>query len=82
VAFSSRSRPQSAPCDPVHPGAAFGDSARYAASQALDVDVVQERDEPRFLVRPRHSAHTTKPTGRTMPGTESGARLAGRVPLG
>ena len=48
---------------------------------AIDVNVVQERGEPRFLVRLRHSAHTTKLTERAVPGTVSGTRFAGRVPL-
>jgi hypothetical protein len=41
-----------------------------------------DRGEPRFLVRSCHSAHTTKPTRRALPGTVSGARFAGHVPLG
>ena len=66
----------------VHPRRGPGLQRPIRRPQAVDVDVVQERGEPRFLIRCCHSAHTTKPTERTLPGTESGARFASRVPLG
>ena len=40
--------------------------------QTFDVNVMQERGEPRFLVRLRHSAHTIQPTERALPGSVSG----------
>ena len=43
---------------------------------------MQERGEPHNLVLPRHLAHTTKPACHAFPGSESGARRAGRVSLG
>jgi hypothetical protein len=42
--------------------------------------MVQERGEPRVLVRCCHSAHTIKRTWRALPDTVSGARFASRVP--
>jgi hypothetical protein len=70
------------PRDPVHPGSGLGLKRPVGRPQAIDVNVVQERGEPRFPVRSRHSAHTVQPTERALPGTGSGARFAGRVPLG
>ena len=70
------------PRDPVHPRSGLRPKREVRRPQAIDIDVVQERGEPRFLVRCCHSAHTTKLTERALPDTESGARFAGRVPLG
>ena len=50
--------------------------------QAIDVDVVQERSEPRVLVLLCDSAHTIQRTWRALSGSASGTRFAGRVPLG
>ena len=50
-------------------------------SEPVDVDMVQERREPRVLVLPRHSAHTVQITERAGSGTGSGARFAGRASL-
>ena len=49
--------------------------------QTIDVNVTQERGEPHILVLPRHSAHAIQPTWRALPGTESGTRRTGHVPL-
>ena len=70
------------PRHPVHPRRGLGLKRQIGRPQAIDVDVVQERGEPRFLVRPCHSAHAIQITERALPGTESGARFAGRVSLG
>ena len=45
--------------------------------QAIDVDVVQQRGEPHFLVLPCDSAHTIQRTWRARSGSVSGARFAG-----
>jgi hypothetical protein len=37
--------------------------------RAIDVNMVQERGEPRIPIRCCHSAHTTKRTERALPGT-------------
>ncbi len=66
----------------VHPRRGLRLKRPVRRPQAIDIDVVQERGEPRFLVRCCHSAHTIQPTERAVPGTGSGARFAGRVPLG
>ena len=50
--------------------------------EPVDLDVVQERCEPRVLVLLRHPAHTVQVTERARSGTASGARFAGRVSLG
>jgi len=70
------------PRDAVHPRRGLRPKREVRRPQAIDIDVMQERGEPRFLVRLRHSTHTTKLTERALSGTESGARFAGRVPLG
>ena len=70
------------PRDPVHPGRSLGLQHPIRRPQTIDINVVQERGEPRFPVHCCHSAHTTKLTQRALPGTESGARFTGRVPLG
>ena len=72
----ARNPPTSRRPPPVRP------SAEARDTQALDIDMVQERGEPRILVRCCHSAHTIQPTERALSGTVSGARFAGRVPLG
>jgi hypothetical protein len=50
--------------------------------QPIDIDMVQERGEPCFLVRLCRSAHASQVTGRAGSGPLSGARFAGHVPLG
>ena len=70
------------PRDPVRPRRSLGLKRPIGRPQAIDIHVMQERGEPRFLVRCCHSAHTTKLAWRALPGTESGARFTGRVPLG
>ena len=70
------------PRDAVHPRRGLRPKREVRHPETLDVNVVQERGEPRFLVRCCHSAHTTKLAWRALPGTESGARFAGHVPLG
>jgi hypothetical protein len=70
------------PRDPVHSRCSLGLQGPIRRPEAIDIDVVQERREPRFRIRCCHSAHTTKLTERAMPDTVSGARFAGRVPLG
>jgi len=66
----------------VDPRRGLGLKRPVGSPQALDVDVVQERGEPRILVPLCHSAHTTQFNWRALPGSGSGARFAGRVPLG
>ena len=51
-------------------------------AEPVDIDVMQERCEPRVLVLPRHSAHAIQVTERARSGTGSGARFAGHVSLG
>jgi hypothetical protein len=70
------------PRDTVHPRRGLRRKREVRHPEAVDVDVVQERGEPRFLVCCCHSAHTTKRTERAMPGTGSGTRFGSRVPLG
>jgi hypothetical protein len=66
----------------VHPRHGLGLQSPIRRPQAIDIHVVQESGEPHFLIRCCHSAHTIPPTERALPGTVSGARFAGRVPLG
>ena len=69
------------PRDAIHPRRGLGLQSPIRRPQAIDVNVVQERGEPRFLIRCCHSAHTIQPTERALPGTVSGARFAGVFPL-
>ena len=66
----------------VDPRRGLGLKRPVGRPQAIDVDVVQERGEPRILVLLCHPAHAIQFTWRALPGTGSGARFAGRVPLG
>jgi len=70
------------PRDTVDPRRGLRRKREVRHPEAIDIDMVQERGEPRFLVRCCHSAHTTKRTEHAMPGTGSGVRFASRVPLG
>jgi len=70
------------PRDAVHPRRGRGLQRPIGRSQAVDVNVMQERREPRFLVRSCRSAHAIQLAWRALPGPVSGARFAGRVPLG
>ena len=67
------------PRDPVHPWRGLGLKRPIRRPQAIDINMVQERSEPRVLVRSCHSAHATKLTGRALSGSASGARFARRV---
>ena len=69
------------PRHPVHPRRGLGRKRPIRRPEAIDVDVVQERGEPCLLVLHCDSAHATKRTWRALPGTASGTRFAGRVPL-
>ncbi len=70
------------PPDAVHPRRGLGPKRPIRRPQTIDVNVMQERREPRLLVRSCHSAHAIKLTERAFPGSESGARFACRVSLG
>ncbi|MGP8179881.1 MAG: hypothetical protein ACLP1E_03685 [Acidimicrobiales bacterium] len=66
----------------VNPRRGLGLKRPIGRPQTLDVDVVQERGEPRILVRSCHSAHAAQLTRRALPGSGSRARFAGHVSLG
>ncbi len=70
------------PRDAVHPRRGLRPKREVRRPQTVNVNMVQERGELRFLVRCCHSAYATKLTERAMPGTASGARFASRVSLG
>src|SRR5438067_1279774 len=70
------------PRDPVHPRRGLGPKRPIRRPQTVDVNVVQERDEPRTPVLPRHSAHSIQRTWHAHSGFGPGACFAGRVPLG
>jgi hypothetical protein len=50
--------------------------------QASQVDVVQQRGEPRVLVPSCYLSHTVQPAWHARPGTASGTCRTVRVPLG
>jgi len=66
----------------VHPGGGLRVHRPVGHPQAVDVDVVHQRGEPCLLVLLCCSTHTVQRIGRAVPGSVSGARFAGRVPLG
>jgi hypothetical protein len=74
--------PVGPPRHPVHPRPSPRAQRPVGRPQAIQVDVVQERREPHILVLLHRSAHTVQRTWRALPGSVSGARIAGRVPLG
>jgi hypothetical protein len=65
----------------INAGSGLRPKREVRRPQAIDIDVVQERREPRILALPRHSAHTIQVTEHAHPGSESGTRFPGRVPL-
>src|SRR5664279_2154871 len=67
---------------PVHPRSGLRADRPIGRPQAVEVDVVQQRREPRFLVPSCYLAHTVQRTWRVFPGSVSGTRFAVRVPLG
>ena len=75
-------QPVLVPRHAVHPGSGLRPKRQERHPEAIDVDVVQERSELRVLVRLRDLAHAIQRTWRALPGSVSGARFAGRVPLG
>jgi recombinase-like zinc beta ribbon protein/recombinase len=70
------------PRHPVHPRRGLRADRPISLPEPVDIDVMQQRREPRFLVPSRHFTHTLQRTGRAWPGSVSGTRFAGRVPLG
>ena len=69
------------PRHPVHAGRGLRVQRPEGLSQAVDVDVVQERGEPSILVLLCHSAYATQRTWHAHAGTASGAWFAARVLL-
>ncbi|MCA1679122.1 MAG: hypothetical protein LC777_09370 [Actinobacteria bacterium] len=74
--------PVGLPRHAVYPRSSLRAQRPIGRPQAIDVDVMQERGELRFPVLLCDSAHTIQRTRRALPGAVSGARFAGRVPLG
>jgi hypothetical protein len=74
--------PVGLPGHPVHPRSGLGAQCPVGHPEAVEVDMVQQRREPRVPVPSCRVAHTVQLTRRALPGSGSGARVAGRVPLG
>src|SRR6266508_5458263 len=74
--------PPGRPRHPVHPRRGLRADRPVRRPETIDVDVVQQRGKPRVLVPPCHFTHTVQRTWRAWSGAGSGARFAGRVPLG
>ena len=70
------------PLTPSTPGAAFGPTPEVRRSQAVDVDVVQERGEPRFLVLCATRRTRPRSLDTPCPALSPASSFAGRVPLG
>jgi hypothetical protein len=66
----------------IHPRRGLRPKREVRRPQTVDIDVVQERREPCFLVLLCDLAHAIQRTWRALSGSASGARFAGRVPLG
>ena len=75
-------RPVVPPRHAVHPRRGLRADRPIRRPQAINVNMVQQRGEPRVLVLPCRLAHASQITERTDSGPESGARFAGHVPLG
>jgi hypothetical protein len=56
----------------AHPGAALGLKRPVGRPQAVEVDVVQERREPRILVPSQRSVHAIKPAWHPSPALGQG----------
>src|SRR6188472_4685296 len=65
----------------VHPGRGLGPKRPVGRPQAIDIDMVQERSEPRIPVLLCDSAHAVQRTCHAHSGSVSGACFAGRVLL-
>jgi len=70
------------PRHPVHPRRRLTTDRRVGLAETGQVNVVQQRGEPRILVLCRYFPHTLQRIGRPLPGPVSGGSFAGRVPLG
>jgi len=70
------------PRDAVHPRRGLRPKREVRRPETIDIDVMQERSELRVLVLFRDPSHAIQRTRRALPGSASGARFAGRVPLG
>src|SRR5690625_83224 len=66
----------------VHSRRGLRADRRKSPPQTTQIDVMQQRREPRLPVLSCNLAHTIQRTGRALPGPVSGTRFAGRVPLG
>src|SRR4051794_10149715 len=69
------------PPHPVHPRRGLRPKREIRRPQAIDVNVVQERGEPRILVLLCDSAHAVQRAWHAHSGSESGACRVGRVLL-
>jgi hypothetical protein len=65
----------------VHPRCGLRPQREVRRPQAIDVDVMKQRGEPRILVLLCDSAHAIQRTLRTHTGSASGVRFADRVLL-
>src|SRR6476469_3500692 len=74
--------PVGLPGHPVHPRRRRRTNRPVGGPQPVEIDMVQQRGEPCLLVLSCYLAHTSQRTGRALPGSVSGTRFAGRVPLG
>ena len=70
------------PRDPVYPRCSPRAYSQVGLPETVDVDVVQQRCEPRCPCPSLLLGDTFQPVWHAWPGTVSGACRAGRVPLG
>ena len=74
--------PVGPPRHAVHPRRRLRAQCPIGRPEAIDLNVMQEHRELRFLVCLCDTAHAVQLTWRALPGSVSGTRFAGRVPLG
>src|SRR5580658_6119515 len=74
--------PVLAPRHPIDPWSSVRSDRPVCRPETINGDVVQERGEPCLLVLPCCLTHTIQLTAHAHSGSASGARFAGRVPLG
>ena len=70
------------PRHPAHPGGRFRFEPEIGLPRQIDIDVVEQRGEPLFLVQFRGSPYTLQPVGHARPARCPARVGLGRVPLG
>src|ERR1700736_3682530 len=79
---SSRLRPRSASCHPVHAGGSFAFERIERRPKRVDVGMMEKRGEPLLLPLPCVLPYAVQRLGHALPGLSPVRALLIRVPLG